>query len=86
VVPQENQTIAHLAQKSFNLSFRRLEIVLEFACSRHYVPALPDREVAKERNHVGADIDQQHSAQPDVLIDKANDRAGDHPAALHPSQ
>ncbi len=66
-------------------SFCRLDIMTQLNRPRHHMPPLAHREVAAKRNDVGADVDQQHSAEADVLIDKSNDRAGNQPSTLNPA-
>ena len=86
MLAQKDQAFAHLAQKASHRGFRRLQIVTKFDRPRHHVPSLPHREVARERNDVGAHVDQQHSAEPNVLVDKSDQRAGNQPAALDSRQ
>src|SRR5262249_36426138 len=44
--------------------------------------ALAHREVAQKRNHIRADIDQQHAAEMQVVVDEADDGTCHQPATL----
>src|SRR5580704_18664428 len=48
--------------------------------------SFPHGEVAKERNYVRRDVDQEHAAQADVVVDEADDRPGDEPPSLDAGQ
>src|SRR5581483_6803079 len=47
------------------------------------VAASADKQVADEGDDVGADVEQQHAAEADVVVDKADDGAGEQPSTLH---
>src|SRR5258706_3780463 len=85
MVAEKNQSFAHLANKALDGSFRSFKIMLQFRCPRHDA-ALAYGEIAQERNDVGADVDQEHTAEADVFVYESDNRAGNHPSALHASQ
>ena len=86
MLAQEDEPFVHLAQEASDGGFRRLKIVTELDNSRHHMPSLSHRKVARKGNDVSAHVDEQHSAEPNVFIDKSNNRSGNQPAALYPCQ
>ena len=58
----------------------------QFRRPGHDMASLADSEVQQKRRQVGGEIDQQHSAQADVIVDESDDGPGDQPPALNPRQ
>ncbi len=47
------------------------------------MPSLAHEQVATERHQVGAEVDEQHASEADVVIDEAHERAGHEPPTLN---
>src|SRR5271157_3413374 len=86
MLTQKNQTFTHLAQKSSDRGFCRLDIVPKFNDAWHYMPSLAHCEITRKRNDVSAHVDQQHPTETNVFIDKSDERAGNQPSALNSRQ
>src|SRR6266403_322285 len=86
MLAQKDQSFAHFPQEASHSGFRRFKFVTEFDNSRHHMPPLAHRKVARERNDVRAYVDEQHSTESNVFIDKSNNRSGNQPAALDSRQ
>ena len=86
MVAQKMQSLAHLAAETFQLRFGGGKVGAEFRWTEHYMPSLTHREVTAERDHIGGNVDQQHTAEADVVVHKADDGAGNQPSSLHASQ
>src|SRR5438309_881894 len=82
MVAEEVQTLFHLAPKALQLRFGGEDVGTQFVGAQDYMPSFTHSEVAEERHHVGGNINQQHTAETDVVVHEAYDRAGDEPASL----
>src|SRR5208282_5631818 len=80
---QESEPFAHLAQEATDRGFSRGKIMAQFDRAREHMPPLTHGEVAGKRNDVGADVDEQHSAESDMFIDKSDQGTGNEPATLN---
>ena len=49
----------------------------------HGVASSADEQIAGEREHVAGEIEKEHAAQANGVVNKSHDGAGDQPAALH---
>ena len=86
VTAKKVNAFAHLAYESLDRRFCRDNVSPQFRRTGHHVAALAHSQVKQERREVSGEVNEQHSAQPDVVVDKANDRSGNQPASLDSSQ
>ena len=77
------QALSHFAPKSLELGFRRYDIRPQFLRSNDDMPPLANREVAEERDHVSRYVQQQNSAEPNVVVNKSDNRSRDQESPLH---
>ena len=86
VVAQKVNAFAHLPHKTFDGGLCGGDISPQFRRPGNHVPALAHSQVKQERYQIGREVDQQYSAQADVVIDKADNGPGDQPPSLNPRQ
>ena len=72
--------------KRSTVGFRGDHVGPQFRRAGHHVAALAHSQVKQERREVSGEVNQQHSAQADVVVDESNDRSGNQPAALDSRQ
>ena len=86
VAAKKIEAFAHLADKARHRGFRGDQIGPQFRRPRHHVASLAHSEIEQKRCQVGREINQQHAAQSDVVVDESDDRSGNQPAALYSRQ
>src|SRR3984957_12052923 len=86
MVAKKVQAFAHVAPEALQLSFRGKNISTQLLGTKNHVTALSHREITAERDHVGRDIDEQHTAETDVVIHESHESPSNKPSALHASQ
>src|SRR5579872_2447054 len=86
MVAQKVKSFAHLAPEALQLSLRRDDIRAQLFRMDNDMPSLAHGEVTEERHHISGDVEHQHSAQPDVVVDETDDRAGNEKSPLHARQ
>src|SRR5690348_3015714 len=79
---QKQNAFVHFPKEFCDCTFRSDNVGTQLCGSGHNVLALAHSEVAQERHHVGADINQQHAAEMEMVINKANS-ASHQPSALN---
>src|SRR5207245_2215765 len=67
-------------------SFSRDDVCVQLGWARDNVSALAHREVAEKRDYVSAHVNQQHSAEADLVVRKSNDRSSNKPSSLYSCQ
>ena len=77
---------SHLAHEALQGGFRSHDVGAQLRRPGHDVAPLAHREIAEERNQVSGEIDEQHSAQPDAVVNESDDGAGNQPASLDSRQ
>ena len=80
------ETVSHLSAESGECSFGGDHIRLQRRGPAHNVPTFAHRKITQKRNHISGNINQQNSANTDVVVHKAYDRPGDQPSALYARQ
>src|SRR5713226_8666837 len=83
---QELDTFAHLAKEFLDRGFSGDDVCVQLGWARDNMAAFAHREVAEKRDHVGADVDQQNSAEADLVVRKTNDRSSNEPSSLYSCQ
>src|SRR5207248_8284163 len=73
----------HLANELGDRTLGRNDIGSKLCGTRHNVPSLAYGEIAQERDHISADIDQQHATQANPVVNESNHRTSNEPAALN---
>src|SRR5260221_673670 len=53
-----------------------------FRRDRNRVPSFADEQVTRKRKHIPGKVDEQNAGEPDLVIDKSNNRARYQPSAL----
>ncbi len=86
VITEKMQTFAHLAPEALKLIFRRDDVGPQFFRPQHDVASLAHGEVTQEGDYVGGDVNQQHAAQADVVINESDDGSGDEESTLYPGK
>src|SRR5689334_10311608 len=82
MIAKEVQSFAHLTPEAFDSSFSCDEVVFEFGWTWDDVMSLSNDQVTQERDHVCREVDQEHAAEPDVLIHEAHNGSCDQPTPL----
>src|SRR6266566_905976 len=80
---QELDTFAHFAKELLDRSFSGEDVCVQLGWARDNVAAFAHCEVAEKRDYVSADVNQQHSAEADLVVRESNDRSSDEPASLY---
>ena len=47
------------------------------------VASLAHEEITGERSHIGDEVDKQHAAKSDVVVDESDEGSGEQPSALN---
>ena len=84
-IAKKLDAFAHLTHKALDSGFRGCDVGTQLLGSRHHVPSFSHREVT-ERNQVRREIDEQHSAHADAVVDESDDRTRNKPASYSGQQ
>src|SRR5438309_4198741 len=80
---QEVEAFTHLAKEFLDRGFSGDDVCVQLGRARDNVAAFAHCEVAEKRDYVRTDVDQQHSAEADLVVRKTNDRSSDEPSSLY---
>ena len=86
MIAQELDAFPKFVPEALLRRFGSGDIRSQFSGAGHHVLSFAHAEVAKKGDDVGGEVDQQHAAQSDVVVDEAHDRARHQPATLNAGQ
>ena len=80
------QSLSQVVPEALQLSLCGSNIGSQLLGMNHHVTSFAHREVAKKRDNVGRNVNQQHAAQTDVVVHESNHRTGNQPSPLYARQ